>query len=81
MTEMQRVRTLLRYMDYGQLGKENIIPKERLFTKVPRFGKLPKLASRVGYWQLMVQNGKELKIELVIINGTKWKSKNVPDAK
>jgi endonuclease IV len=38
-------------MDYGQLGKEKIIPKERLFTKVPRFGKLPTLANKIGYWQ------------------------------
>ncbi len=51
--EMHRVRTLLRYMDYTQLGDEKIIPKERLFTtkSVPRFGKLPKMAGKVGYWQ------------------------------
>ena len=49
--EIHRVRTLLRNMNYGQLGDEKIIPKERLFTtkSVPRFGKLPKLASKVGY--------------------------------
>nr|QBK85979.1 MAG: AP (apurinic) endonuclease family 2 [Marseillevirus LCMAC101] len=36
-------------MNYGQLGKDKIIPKTRLFTKVPRFGKLPTIASKIGY--------------------------------
>ena len=49
--EIQRVRPILRYMNYGQLGKDKIIPKERLFTKIPRFGKLPKLAGKIGYCQ------------------------------
>lgn len=47
--KIHRVRSLLRYLNYGQLAKENIIPKERLFTKVPRFGKVPRLAGKIGY--------------------------------
>jgi len=47
--EIHHVRSLLRYLSYGQLANEKIIPKERLFTKVPRFGKIPKLAGKIGY--------------------------------
>ena len=67
-SEIHRVRTLLRYMDYGQLCKENVIPKTRLFTQVPRFGKVPMLAVKIGYWQFGL--AMEKIIEAFIVDNT-----------
>jgi deoxyribonuclease IV len=46
-----RVRSLIRYLnsDYARLRDDKILPKQLLFTKVPRGGKLPTLAGHMGY--------------------------------
>lgn len=46
---MHRVRTLIPFLDYSSLRKEKILPKQALFTKVPKGGKFASLAEKMGY--------------------------------
>lgn len=46
---MHRVRTLIPYLDYTPLRKQKILPKQALFTKIPRGGKFPSIAAKMGY--------------------------------
>jgi endonuclease IV len=44
-----RVRTLIPHLHYGDLRKENILPKKPLFTGIKRGGKFPNSARKIGY--------------------------------
>jgi deoxyribonuclease-4 len=47
---MLRVRQLIPYLDnLTTLKKEKVLPNQALFTKIPRGGKFPKLAKKMGY--------------------------------
>jgi len=46
---MSRVRTLIPFLDYSDLRKKKILPKQALFTKVSRGGTFPKIAQKMGY--------------------------------
>jgi len=48
-TEPHRVRSLIRFLNYTELRKAKVLPKQALFTKVPRGGKFPKIAPKMGY--------------------------------
>ncbi len=47
--EAKHVRTLIPYLNYGYLRTHKILPKQILFTKIPRGGKFQSLASKIGY--------------------------------
>jgi len=47
--DCHRVRSLIYYLDYKVLRDSKILPKSLLFTKVPRGGKFPLLAKKIGY--------------------------------
>lgn len=49
MMESKHVRTIIPYLDYSYLRKNKILPKQVLFTKIPRGGKFQTLASKIGY--------------------------------
>jgi endonuclease IV len=51
MADVHRVRTLLRYMSYGKLREDGILPEKPFFTRkdIPTGGKTPKLARKIGY--------------------------------
>lgn len=46
---MARVRTLIPFLDYSDLRKKKILPKQALFTGVARGGTFPKIAGKMGY--------------------------------
>jgi endonuclease IV len=49
----QHVRELIPrlYLSYGEFKKSGIIPKETFFTGIPRGGKFPRIASKMGFTQ------------------------------
>lgn len=49
--EFNRVRELLRYMKYGDLRKNKILPSTPFFTRkdIPKGGKTPKIATIIGF--------------------------------
>lgn len=49
MTDVHRVRTFIRYLNYTQLRKDKIIPPETMFMGIPKGGKMPYLARKMGY--------------------------------
>lgn len=44
-----RVRELLRYLEYGKLKKDDIIPESAFFTNVKKDTEFPKLPEAIGY--------------------------------
>ena len=56
--EKCKITSLLRFINYTDLRKEKILPKQTLFTKVPRNTFFPKIAPKMGYMEygLFIQN-------------------------
>jgi len=56
--EKCKITSLLRFINYTNLRKEKIIPKQTLFTNVPRNTFFPKIAPKMGYMEygLFIQN-------------------------
>jgi deoxyribonuclease-4 len=46
---VHRVRSLIPHLQYGELRKQNIIPKKPFFTGIKRGGKFPSQAKKIGY--------------------------------
>nr|QBK86215.1 MAG: AP (apurinic) endonuclease family 2 [Marseillevirus LCMAC102] len=44
-----RVRTLIPFLNYSELRKNGLLPKQALFTKIQRGGIFPSLAGKIGY--------------------------------
>ena len=49
LSETHRLRSLIRFLNYTELRKAKVLPQQALFTKVPRGGKFPKIAQKMGY--------------------------------
>ena len=49
MDSLHRVRSLIPYLNYSSLRRSKILPKKAMFTKISKGGKLPTLASKMGY--------------------------------
>jgi len=48
-SETHRLKSLIRFLNYTELRKAKVLPQQALFTKVPRGGKFPKIAQKMGY--------------------------------
>lgn len=47
--EAQRVRQIIPFLNYGELRKKKIVPKQTMFTGIKKGGSFPSVARRMGY--------------------------------
>jgi len=49
MNPQQRVRSIISNLNYSDLRKQKVLPKQALFTKISKGGSFPKIVKKTGY--------------------------------